>query len=67
MLMAKATLEWNLWVDCPYCFETMDLSDMDEEGCYSKPIFNNKWDELRGKEVECIYCTRSFGIESVEY
>ena len=70
MLMATAQLSWNLWIDCPHCGETLDLSDpesFDQDGVISIPIFNNKWDNLEGREIECNSCHRSFDIENVEY
>lgn len=66
MLESKVILNWNLWVDCPHCGETMNLADVDEDGIYSSPIFNNQWDDLQGEEIKCIECGKVFTIECVE-
>lgn len=63
----KAMLVWHLFIDCPKCGEQIDLSDIDEEGWVSEPIFNNRWDDLNGEEVECPECDHTFTIDDVEY
>ena len=45
--------------------EDIDLADHDEEGTYSRAIFNNAWDDLKGEEVECPHCDQWFEIEEV--
>lgn len=69
MKSTMAKLQWNLWVDCPYCGASLDLSDgeYDCEGEFSIPIFNNKWNDLKGREVECVNCLYVFKIDEVEY
>ena len=70
MESVTAKLVYELWVDCPRCFVPIDLladHDYDCEGEFSIPIFNNKWGELIGKEVECENCKKVFQIEEVEY
>ena len=69
MATAKATLDWHLWIHCPECDETIDLADVDDggEGTYSDPIFNNRWDDLKGETVDCPECKCEFEIAGVEY
>lgn len=67
MKQAYAQLEWNLWIECPHCEYEFDLAQENDDGWVSTPIFNNKWDDLKGEEVECPECKKSFLIESVEY
>ena len=67
MLRSKALLSWHLFVDCPYCSEIIDLADIDEDEWVSIPIFNNKWDDLEGAEVECYNCNKFFTIDKIEY
>ena len=66
---AEALLSWNLTVDCPYCGEENDLADPyhDCEGYFSTPIFNNKWEEIDGKEADCQKCGKTFSVSSVVY
>ncbi len=68
MATAKATLDWHLWIHCPDCDATIDLAEVDDaEGIYSDPIFNNKWDDLKGETVYCPGCDGEFDIAGVEY
>jgi uncharacterized protein YbaR (Trm112 family) len=64
---AKAILSWQLWIECPKCKADIDLSDQDEDGWVSTPIFNNKWGDLLDEEVICPDCDYEFQIEDVEY
>jgi ribosomal protein S27E len=67
MKQAIALLSWSLWVDCPECDdETICLCD-GSDNTIAKAIFNNNWDNLKGHEVECPYCGKTFAIEKVEY
>ncbi len=44
---ADLTVCYSLDIDCPYCGAELDLSDQDDEnGCFSSPIFNNRWEDL---------------------
>ena len=65
MKKAEAIVSWSLDVECPYCGSDIDLTDQDDDGCFSKPIFNNQWDELVGVEVHCCDCSRDFTISEV--
>jgi hypothetical protein len=67
--MKTAQLEWSLRLTCPNCEEDIDLADGDHdaENRISCAIFNNKWDDLRGYEIECQKCGHEFELESVEY
>lgn len=62
-----AILSWSLDVECPKCRADIDLTDIDDEGYVSMAIFNNKWDDLEGLEVECPECEHEFMISGVEY
>lgn len=53
---AEATLRASLDVDCPKCLVFFDVLEDDDEGDFLTPIFNNRWDELRGREVTCPEC-----------
>jgi ssDNA-binding Zn-finger/Zn-ribbon topoisomerase 1 len=61
-----AQLRWSLDVECPKCEGEVDLSEGDD-GTYSVPIFNNKWDDLEGEHAVCPHCDHEFRIKKVEY
>lgn len=64
----KAFLSCSLDIECPACHESIDLfGEIDDECCYSKPIFQNSWEDLNGEEVCCSLCGYEFEIEKVEY
>ena len=69
MIKATATLFWSLDVECPHCKDSFDLVDTDSDNDYSiaNKIFNNQWDALNGKEVQCPNCCKEFELEKVEY
>lgn len=67
MLKSEVSLSFSLWTECPYCKEDIDLADHDEDGCYTRPIFNNKWEDLKDKEVYCPKCEKEFLIEEIVY
>lgn len=69
MLSAEASLSWHLFVECPHCREDIDLADSpyDDEGYFSEPLFNNRWDEIEGKEVDCPKCKNTFSVSSTVY
>lgn len=69
MLSADASLSWNLFIECPHCKEDIDLADSphDDEGYFSEPLFNNKWDRIEGAEVDCPKCKNTFSVSSVVY
>jgi DNA-directed RNA polymerase subunit RPC12/RpoP len=64
-----ANLEWSLYVACPQCNESNDLSasEHDHEDNIARHIFGNDWDKLQGWEVTCEHCGHEFKIEKVEY
>lgn len=66
-MKGRAVLAWHLWTKCPYCGHDFDLSDFDEEGQWSLPIFSNQWEKLKGDEAECPACSQVFEIAEVEY
>jgi hypothetical protein len=64
-----AQLDWSLYVTCPKCDESNDLSEPqhDTEHDISGHIFNNRWERLKDWEVTCEHCNHEFKIEKVEY
>ena len=64
-----AQLEWSLYVPCPKCGWSNDLSDAthDSEHEIAKRIFTNDWSRLDGWDVVCEGCSHEFQIERVEY
>ncbi len=67
MLKSEVSLSFSLFVECPYCHTDIDLADHDDDGCYARPIFNNKWEDLKDEEVHCPDCEKVFLIEEVVY
>ena len=65
--MAKATLTWHLFVDCPKCKELIDLADQDDDHCFSEPLFSNRWEDIEGEKAFCPKCKAEFVIDQVEY
>lgn len=64
-----AFLDWSLYVDCPKCGLSNDLSSArhDAEHEIARHIFSNDWDKLEGHEVTCEGCEHEFTIGCVEY
>jgi len=62
-----AYLFWELIIECDKCGWLTDLSEPenDIDGYYSKIIFNNRWNELIGKEFTCPECGEVTIIEGV--
>jgi len=60
---------YEINVDCPSCKKTMDLTEnnFDDDGVFSKPLFTNRWDEVKGIKIECIHCDNEFKIDGMEY
>jgi len=68
--MSIAYLDWSLDIECPHCKEDVDLVRYDGDhgdNDFSRRIFSNKWDELKGWMVECPHCHNDFLIDRVEY
>jgi len=63
----NATLRASLEIECPGCGHEFDLFDHDDDGLYLRPIFNNKWDDLQGEDIECPKCGCSFILGKVEW
>ena len=59
---------YKFLIRCPFCGKTLDLSDgdYDSDGEFSEPIFNNRWDSLKGKHINCIRCMTDFQIGEIE-
>ena len=67
MKSSKLYIIWQAEIICPNCNLGLDLADNDnDDGWVSIPIFNNRWDDLKDKEVTCENCNKTFTIESVE-
>jgi len=65
---STAFLSYKVIIKCPYCDNEFDLIDYhNDDSEISKPIFNNKWEELKDFEVECDHCEKDFLIEKLEY
>ncbi len=67
MSKATARLNWNLYIDCPSCDDTIDLVDQDDDGVYAHAIFNDSWEELTDEIAFCKACDHEFKIASVSY
>ena len=63
----KAILSWHLFMNCPKCNESIDLSDQDDEYCYSAPLFSNRWEDIEGETTFCPKCKAEFIIDKIEY
>jgi len=63
----KAQLDYSLKVDCPKCQSSFDLLDQEEDREFSIPLFNNRWDEFKGKHVICPKCDEEFTLDGCEY
>ena len=61
----KAIISLNVWVNCPKCGDSIDLTK-DDDGTFLNPLFNNEWDYLKGYPVYC-NCGHEFEIEEVQY
>lgn len=66
-MSVEVKLEYSLNVMCKECNEGFDLAEQDEDGVFSSPIFNNKWDELKGEAVVCPHCGFTDYISDVVY
>ena len=68
MKKADITIGYHFWIRCPFCEKTLDLSDgdYDSDGEFSEPIFNNRWDSLKGKHINCVSCLSNFKIGEIE-
>lgn len=65
--MPTAELSWSLYIQCPACEKHYDLSEYDDDLIFANAIFNNKWNDLKGQEVECPDCGHEFKVDSVLY
>jgi len=65
--MATVNVEYYLNVECPHCSRVFDLVDQNDDGCFTTPIFNNRWDDLKGESVECPHCGRESLIVCVQH
>lgn len=66
MKSAEMTVSWSFDIECPYCKADLDLSDQNDDGCFTNPIFNNRWDDVVGMKATCPDCGNDFTISKVE-
>ena len=66
MKSAGIIVSWSFDVTCPYCEADIDLADQDDDACFSKPIFSNRWNDIVGMEAHCPDCSKDFTIDKVE-
>lgn len=62
-----AILSWHLFIDCPECKEHVDLADLHSDYGLAQKVFNNKWGDLKGCDVQCPECGHEFKLDGVEY
>ena len=69
MNAVEAILRWSLGVECPHCKEYFDIADIDHEfdNRFAHAIFNNQWDDVKGSEIDCPKCEKTFEVSKVEY
>ncbi|EMW3082609.1 hypothetical protein AAEX90_001858 [Vibrio cholerae] len=69
MNKVKGRISFEIYVECPKCQSDFDLIEIDgynEEGCITRPLFNNKWDEAK-ESVICPHCEHEFEMHGIEY
>lgn len=64
--MSSVFIYYTLTAECPECGDDADLTDQDYEAAYTAPIFENRWDDLKGETIECPNCEHEFTISGVE-
>ena len=68
MRQVPAILKYSVEVVCPTCNTAIDLlDDIYHDGEITIPLFNNKWDEVKGVPVECVGCGQEFELSTIEY
>ena len=68
MKKASPIVQCSLDVECPNCGYWFNLFENDDDNIYQGAIFNNRWDDLKGKdEHTCPNCRKEFEIESIIY
>jgi hypothetical protein len=65
---ADLVIYYSFLISCPYCGYPIDLADSlyDYDGDFSKHVFSNRQDELKGVLTKCIICDKVFEINEVE-
>lgn len=69
MKSIKGQLDYAVYVKCPKCGHSFDIlseDDQDEEGCISRPLFENNWDKC-SDSTTCPECEFKFKMVGVEY
>lgn len=64
---SEATLEFAIYVTCPYCEQTFDVTNQDDDHFITAAIFANKWDRVKGRFVICVACDKEFKISEITY
>lgn len=68
MFKPIASLNYDLYVDCPKCKNDFDLIEKnDDDKRMSGPLFLSKWEELEDLDVVCDHCDHEFQIKKVIY
>lgn len=64
---AGVILDFSLYVTCPYCEDTFDVTDQDDQHFIQIAIFTNAWDRVKGRLVICPRCDKEFTLSGVTY
>jgi phage FluMu protein Com len=62
-----AELYWSLHMTCPKCKRFFDLTVKDDDQIFFNAIFNSRWEDLTGIDIECPQCKHKFVLDGVEY
>jgi len=52
---------------CPKCKIFFDLAVKDDDQIFFNAIFNSRWEDLTGIDIECPQCKYEFILDGVEY
>ena len=62
-----ATLNYAVNIECPKCNIAFDLTDNnDNDGEITVPLFNNRWNDVKGFDVVCDNCEHEFELDGIE-
>jgi len=68
MKQVPARLEYSVDVECPNCDKIIHLLDeYNDDSAITIPLFNNKWDDVKGVAVHCDGCGEDFELSTIEY
>lgn len=60
-------LRASLTVSCPECGKAFDLFNLDDPEGIVTMIFQNRWDEIPGFEIDCPECPATIQLDEVEW